>query len=118
MSQQGYSASTDLFYIFEKILAEMYAKQELTPSVLQHVSRHHREWASHFQKGLLTDRIFDEENPGSGDNKNLPNIGLCHIETYYWTLLLITRPYLLEMVQRRVANDSRLLPSTAANKIH
>ena len=119
MSQQGYSASTDLCYIFEKILAEMYAKQEVTPSVLQHISRHHREWASHFQEGLLTDRISAEENIGSQDNRELPNIGLCHLkEAYYWTILLITRPYLLEMVQKRVAIDSRLLPSAATNKIH
>lgn len=97
----------------------MYVKQEVTPSVLQHVSRHHREWASHFQEGLLTDRISAEENIGSGDNKKLPNIGLCHLkEAYYWPILLITRPYLLEMVQKRVANDSRPLPSGAANKIY
>lgn len=119
MSQQGYSASTDLCYIFEKILAEMYVKQEVTTSVLQHVSRHHREWALHFQEGLVTDRISAEENIDSRDKRKLPNIGLCHLkEAYYWTILLITRPYLLEMVQKRVANDSRPLPYGAAKKIN
>lgn len=39
MSQQGYSPSTDLCHIFEKILSEVYSKQEVSPAVLQHVSR-------------------------------------------------------------------------------
>ncbi|GAB1214356.1 hypothetical protein ATERTT37_003518 [Aspergillus terreus] len=112
MSQSEYSASTDLCYIFEKILVEIYAKQEVSPTILQHVSKHHREWASHFRAGLLADRISAEESVGTDNDQKLPNIGLCHLkEAYYWTILLVTRPYLLDLVQKRVADESHPLPA-------
>lgn len=118
MLKQEYSASTDLCYIFEKILSEIYTKQEVSPAVLQHVSRHHREWASHFREGLLADRIPPEEHVGAYNGANQPNIGLCHLkEAYYWTIMLVTRPYLIDMVQRHSANDTNPLPSTAADEI-
>lgn len=62
MSQQEYSASTNLCRIFEKILSEVYSKQEVSPTVLQHVSRHHRECASHFREGLQC-YITNSPNP-------------------------------------------------------
>lgn len=116
MSQQEYSASTDLCHVFEKILSEIYTKQDVSPAVLQQVSRHHREWASHFQEGLLADRIPAEEHFGGQDGTNQPNIGLYHLkEAYYWTIMLVTRPYLIDLVQRHVANDTSPAPSTATD---
>ncbi|OQD68755.1 hypothetical protein PENDEC_c031G06329 [Penicillium decumbens] len=116
MSQQGYSASTALCHIFEKILSEVYSKQEVSPAVLQHVSRHHREWAFHFQEGLLADRISAEEYIGVQTGKTQLNIGLCHVkEAYYWTIMLVTRPYLIDLVQRHVANDTATLPLMSAS---
>lgn len=115
-SQQGYSASTDLCHIFEKILSEVYSKQEVPPAVLQHVSRHHREWASHFREGLLVDHIPAEEYIGAQNGMNQLNIGLCHLkEAYYWTIMLVTRPYLIDLVQRHVANDTAPLPQMSAS---
>ncbi|TQB77559.1 hypothetical protein MPDQ_000100 [Monascus purpureus] len=62
LSQKEYSVSTDLCYIFEKILSEIYSKQNVDPRVLQHVSKHHREWAAHFHEGLRVDRIPSTED--------------------------------------------------------
>ncbi|KAJ5700047.1 hypothetical protein N7536_003060 [Penicillium majusculum] len=118
MLKQEYSASTDLCYIFEKILSEIYTKQEVSPAVLQHVSRHHREWASHFREGLEADRIPPEEHVGVYYGSNKPNIGLCHLkEAYYWTIMLVTRPYLIDMAQRHSANDTNPLPSTIGDDV-
>ncbi|KAL2831298.1 hypothetical protein BJY01DRAFT_254337 [Aspergillus pseudoustus] len=104
-TQQEYSASTDLCNIFEKILSEIYAKQDLSPTALQQVSRHHREWASRFRDGLMTDHISaEEESSATRDGNKQPNIGLCHPkEAYYWTILLVTRPYLLNLVQTHLS---------------
>lgn len=102
---QGYSASTDLCHIFEKILSEVYSKQEVSPTVLENVSRHHREWASRFREGLLADHISAEEPNNARTGQGQLNIGLCHLkEAYYWTIMLVTRPYLVDMVQRHLAS--------------
>ncbi|KAJ5811731.1 hypothetical protein N7474_008032 [Penicillium riverlandense] len=107
MWPQGYSASTDLCHIFEKILSEVYSKQEVSPAVLENVSKHHREWASRFREGLLTDHIPAEGDVGAREGQNQPNIGLCHLkEAYYWTIMLVTRPYLIDLVQRHMAYET------------
>ncbi|KAJ5464663.1 uncharacterized protein N7458_000349 [Penicillium daleae] len=114
ISHQGYSASTDLCHIFEKILSEVYSKEEVPPSVLENVSQHHRKWASRFREGLVTDHISDEHESSDTGEKKL-NIGLCHLkEAYYWTIMLVTRPYLMDLVQRQLANeeDPSLLHAT------
>lgn len=106
-SQQGYSASTDLCLIFEKILSQVYSKQEVSPTVLQNVSKHHREWACHFREGHAVYHIPAEDYVSSACGKKNLNIGLCHLKAaYYWTIMLVTRPYLIGLVERRLAIDS------------
>ncbi|KAJ5142763.1 uncharacterized protein N7515_001550 [Penicillium bovifimosum] len=113
MSQQEYSASADLCCIFEKILGGIYNQQEVSPTVLEHVSQHHREWASHFREGLRVDRISTEEHQ---DGDRTPNIGLCHLkEAYYWSIILATRPYLIELVRKHIARDTNTLSSSGEN---
>ncbi|KAJ5455430.1 hypothetical protein N7475_010551 [Penicillium sp. IBT 31633x] len=118
MSQQEYSASVDLCCIFEKILFGVYFKREVSPTVLEHVSQHHREWASHFREGLRVDRIPLEERISTQDGINQPNIGLCHLkQAYYWTIMLVTRPYLIDLVQKHVAQESNTLSPTGTDNV-
>jgi hypothetical protein len=118
-SRRGYSASNDLCYIFEKILCELYEKQEVQPSALQRVSKHHREWAARFHEGLQVDHISADEYVGNETGSKEPNLGLFHLkEAYYWTIILVSLPYLLELVQRRIANFRGPLPSPATNNVH
>ncbi|KAJ5910501.1 hypothetical protein N7504_005144 [Penicillium tannophilum] len=116
-SQQGYSASTDLCLIFEKILSQVYSKQEVSPAVLQNVSKHHREWASHFREGHTVDHIPTEEYVSSASGRKKLSIGLCHLKAaYYWTILLVTRPYLLDLVERHLVFDTvNTPPSSVGN---
>ncbi|KAF7121638.1 hypothetical protein CNMCM5793_009109 [Aspergillus hiratsukae] len=117
-SQRGYSASNDLCYIFEKILCELYEKQEVQPSALHHVSTHHREWAARFHEGLQVDHISADEYVGDEPGSKQLNIGLLHLkEAYYWTIMLCSFPYLLELVQRRITNFSDPLPLPATNNV-
>lgn len=116
LSQKEYSASTDLCYIFEKILSEIYSKQNVNPRVLQHVSKHHREWAVHFHEGLRVDRIPSEEYFGEERRPKRPNIGLCHLkEAYYWTIMLATRPHLMDLVQKHITTADRVFSPTSAS---
>ncbi|KAJ5788551.1 hypothetical protein N7457_003541 [Penicillium paradoxum] len=104
--------------IFEKILSEIYSKQEVSPTALEHVSQHHREWASHFREGLRVDRIPLEERISTKDGNNQLNIGLCHLkQAYYWTIMLVTRPYLIDLVQKHVAQDTNRLSSSALDDL-
>lgn len=115
-SRRGYSASNDLCYIFEKILCEVYAKQEMLPSALQRVSKHHREWATRFHDGLIVDHISADEYINAGPGQREPNIGLYHLKAaYYWTVILVSLPYLLELVQSRIALFNKPLPPPSAN---
>jgi hypothetical protein len=94
----GYSASNDLCWIFENILMGIYTKRMITKEILDKISELHREWASRFTEGLETDGILPE--PLLCLNGSVvPNIGLIHIkEAYYWTIMLLTRPFLVEHV--------------------
>ncbi|OQV04693.1 Fungal specific transcription factor domain-containing protein [Cladophialophora immunda] len=101
---ENYSPSVDLCAIFEKILTDIYAKRMISTDTVQKISQHHRRWTAHFQTGLDTDRIKDEEFLEG----RLPNIGLIHVqEAYYWTIILLTRPFFVEYVSSRIALKSQ-----------
>ncbi|KAJ5537714.1 hypothetical protein N7494_007193 [Penicillium frequentans] len=113
-SQKGYSASTDLCLIFEKILSQVYSQQEVSPAVLQNVSKHHREWACHFREGHTVDHIPTEEYVSSGSGRKKLSIGLCHLKAaYYWTIMLVTRPYLIDLVEHHLASDTVNTPPSS-----
>ena len=91
---EDYSASTDLCVIFERILIDVYDKRMVSTEALSSIGMLHRKWASRFLRGLAVDRIeLGDFLPGSMS----PNISVLHlIEAYYWTIILLTRPFLTE----------------------
>ncbi|KAJ5403774.1 hypothetical protein N7509_003645 [Penicillium cosmopolitanum] len=115
-SQRGYSASNDLCYIFERILCEVYDKQELPSSALQRVSKHHREWATRFHNGLHVDHISADEYIDAESGQKAPNIGLYHLKAaYYWTVMLVSLPYMLELIKSRISIFNKPFSPTSAN---
>lgn len=104
-AQENYSAKNDLSSIFEAILTEVYAKRMVSTEVLERISEKHRRWASRFADGLATDDIeAGEYLPSSGEAPRLPNIGLLHLkESYYYTIMLLSRPFLIEGVSRHMS---------------
>ncbi|KAL2065383.1 hypothetical protein VTL71DRAFT_3053 [Oculimacula yallundae] len=92
----NYSASVDLCALFELILNEVYSKRSVTAEATRRIRDHHCAWSARFRDGLLVDHVSPETVlPGC----NIPNIGLLHIkEAYYWTIMLFTRPFLLEYI--------------------
>jgi hypothetical protein len=72
------------------------------------VSEHHRHWSANVQRGLATDGIKPTE---SLDGGKWPNIGLLHTkEAYYWSIMLLTRPFLQEAVSSYVNSGQRTQP--------
>ncbi|EXJ75723.1 uncharacterized protein A1O5_00230 [Cladophialophora psammophila CBS 110553] len=97
---ENYSASVDLCAIFEKILTDIYAKRMISTETLQKISQHHRRWTVRFHGGLDTDRVKDEEFLEG----RLPNVGLIHVkEAYYWTIILLTRPFFVDYISSHIA---------------
>ncbi|RKK95830.1 hypothetical protein BFJ68_g14624 [Fusarium oxysporum] len=93
----------DICYIFEKILTDVYSKRKVSTHVLQRISERHRQWAERLPSGL----VFDEVSPGNFtevDGKKVHNIALLHVkEAYYWTTMLLTRPFLVENVSKHLS---------------
>jgi hypothetical protein len=102
--EEGYSATTDLCAIFEQILSSVYAKRMISTDTVQKISERHRRWTLRFHRGLDADRINQEESLEG----LLPNMGLIHLkEAYYWTIILLTRPFFVEYISRRIARKSQ-----------
>jgi hypothetical protein len=104
-AQENYSATNDLSSIFEAILTEVYAKRMVSTEVLERISEKHRRWASRFAEGLATDNIETGDHLQSdGVTSRLPNIGLLHLkESYYYSIMLLSRPFLIESVSRQIS---------------
>lgn len=121
-ADDNYSTSNDLCAIFERILTDIYSRRMISTEVLSSVGSHHRRWTSRFFRGLVEDRIEPAEILNGG---SLPNFGLLHIKSaYYYTIILITRPFLTESITlhaRRAMERTNEAPepctTTDTNKI-
>ncbi|KIW90302.1 uncharacterized protein Z519_08946 [Cladophialophora bantiana CBS 173.52] len=110
-SEDNYSASVDLCTVFETIMNEVYSKRMISNTALEKISEHQRHWAANFHKGLDEDGI--KPTPAINGGKS-PNIGLMHVKgAYYWTIILLTRPFLVDAVSSYIATAN--VPSAEGN---
>ncbi|KAH6867162.1 hypothetical protein B0T10DRAFT_502653 [Thelonectria olida] len=124
-AEDNYSPSNDLCAIFEAILNSIYSSRAVSKEALERISGHHRQWTKRYAKGLAADDIKSTEFIDTDEGKRAPNIGLYQIkEAYYWTIMLLARPSLVESISRHVskpmANDSHdehAIPRTSHNSI-
>lgn len=124
-SLANFSASVDLCAIFETILTEIYSKRVISKAALDNISEHQKQWAAGFEKGLAEDGIEPTDTLYGG---KWPNIGLLHVkEAYYWTIMLLTRQFLLEAVSFETGsvkmagadrNGPRLMSGTTKVLVH
>ncbi|ERS99267.1 hypothetical protein HMPREF1624_04465 [Sporothrix schenckii ATCC 58251] len=106
-AEDNYSAANDLCSIFEAILTQVYSTRTVSTSTIERISEQHRLWTTRFASGLATDGIQPEEFLDlDGDGTKTPNIGLFHLkEAYYWTIMLLSRPFLIENISKHVAQS-------------
>lgn len=103
-SPLDYSAANDICAIFDSILTDIYAKRMLRTQDLERISERHRQWTLRFPAGLGSDNVSPEEYITASDGTRQFNIGLCYVkQAYYWTIILLSRPFLVEAVRRRIA---------------
>lgn len=113
-AKNNYSASNDLCFIFENILTQIYEKRMVSTEALTWITQLHRGWTSRFTEGLKTDGIPNSEHLET-DRGMVPNIGLIQLkEAYYWTVMLLTQPILIEKVSLH-ASSPTTIPSDVAS---
>ncbi|KAL0941533.1 C6 transcription factor [Colletotrichum truncatum] len=108
-SNENYSASLELCSIFEAILNDVYAKRMVTTDTLERISEQHRRWAARFGDGLAVDGVKPGMHIVAEDGERYPNIALYHMkEAYYWSIMLLSRPFLIEFVSRNIARSQTM----------
>ncbi|PWY72476.1 coma-domain-containing protein [Aspergillus sclerotioniger CBS 115572] len=88
-----------LCHIFERILTEVYMRQVVSINVAEAISNQHRAWVRSLPMFLQvqTERL---------DSKTLEGtLSAAHIfGSYYWSIILLTRPFLIFRVSQYVRN--------------
>ncbi|KAJ5630520.1 uncharacterized protein N7484_010620 [Penicillium longicatenatum] len=94
-------AVTSLCRIFERILTDVYMKQVISINVAESISNQHRAWVRTLPKFLKdqTERL---------DNKTMQDsLAAAHVfGSYYWSIILLTRPFLVYRVAQYVKNKA------------
>jgi hypothetical protein len=95
--QQLSAAVISLCRIFERILTDVYMKQVISINVAETISNQHRAWVRTLPAILKTqsERL---------ENKSMENsLAAAHVfGSYYWSIILLTRPFLIYRVAQYV----------------
>ncbi|OOQ89196.1 fungal specific transcription factor domain protein [Penicillium brasilianum] len=107
--QQLSVAVTSLCRIFERILTDVYMKQVISINVAEAISNQHRAWVRTLPTVLRmqTERL---------DNKSMEDsLAAAHVfGSYYWSIILLTRPFLVYRVAQYV--KSKADPSSSESR--
>ncbi|CEI66256.1 hypothetical protein FVEN_g4351 [Fusarium venenatum] len=99
--EQGYSSAIDMTAIIGTVLKEVYGTSAISKEFIANMTQEHRLWAKRMVRGLEADGIDAAYILEKYDDE--PNLRLCHMkESYYWSIMLLTRPVLLERVKARI----------------
>ena len=113
------SAMLRICFIFERILNEVYCRREVDVQLVNAISAQYRDWNMALDAGLDIEGLVEGETAIS--SMGLPQaIGLAHLKgSYYWSIILLTRPFLIFDVSSKIGKangDARpTSPSKAAN---
>lgn len=94
-------AVTSLCRIFERILTDVYMKQVISINVAESISNQHRAWVRTLPK-------FLKEQTEQLDNKTMQDsLAAAHVfGSYYWSIILLTRPFLVYRVAQYVKSKA------------
>lgn len=99
--QQLSAAVTSLCKIFERILTDVYMKQVISINVAEAISNQHRAWVR-----TLPTVLKMQTEPF--DNKPMEDsLAAAHVfGSYYWSIILLTRPFLVYRVAQYVKSKA------------
>lgn len=94
------NASAQIFLVIEAIVLEVYSRRKISPRLTEGISRELREWSTRWLQ-RLKDAV---EGTSSEDQPGLAN-GACHIlSSYYYAVILVSRPFLMVELHRRLTD--------------
>lgn len=100
-SDQVSLAVTALCRIFERILTDVYMKQVISINVAETISNQHRSWVRTLPAVLKQ----QSEQPGPKPLEDA--LAAAHVfGSYYWSIILLTRPFLIYRVSQYVKNKN------------
>lgn len=108
--QQLSVAVTSLCRILERILTDVYMKQVISIHVAESISNQHRAW-------VRTLPTFLRLQPENTNNKNMKDgLAAAHVfGSYYWSIILLTRPFLIYRVAQYVKSHEADFSANAWN---
>ena len=104
------NGSAQIFLIIEGIVLEVYSRRKISPQLTEGISRELREWSARWLQRLK--QVIEERRPsprqtpllltpaGTGAMVN----GACQVlASYYYAVILVSRPFLMVELRRRLA---------------
>ncbi|KAF2993666.1 hypothetical protein E8E13_000578 [Curvularia kusanoi] len=108
-----YSSTLALCQIFQEILDQIYSKRRVSSNMLRKISDRQRQWTSRLREGLENDGIPFTEYIDTADHKEL-NLGLLFVKSgYYWSIILLSRPFLVDHASSVASTVESSSPATS-----
>jgi hypothetical protein len=96
-------ASVQIFLIVERIVVEVYSRRRISPQLTEGISRDLRDWSSRWLTRLKA-AVAASTTPSNGDHVARVN-GACQVlSTYYYAVILVSRPFLMYEFHRRLSD--------------
>ena len=96
------NASAQIFSITERVVLEVYSRRKITLQLTEGISRQLRDWSakwlSHLKRVVSVTAVPSERHETAG---------ACHVlSSYYYCVILVSRPFLVYELYRRVPEDT------------
>ena len=99
------SATLRLCFILERIINEVYCRREVSVQLVESISQQYRDWTNQLSEGLHTDGLDAADNDPDAVMRRA--IGVAHLKgAYYWSIIILTRPFLLFRVSEERVHAS------------
>ncbi|KAI5459074.1 hypothetical protein BGZ63DRAFT_406390 [Mariannaea sp. PMI_226] len=96
------NASVQIFLILEGVVTEIYSRRKISLQLTEGISLQLRDWSSRWLKSLKD--ILAE----AGTQEQARVCGACQIlSTYYYTVMLVSRPFLMYELCQRLSDGSQ-----------
>jgi hypothetical protein len=102
------NASAQIFLVIESIVLEVYSRRKISPRLTEGISRELRDWSTRWLQRLksVIDETSSEHQPGMIN-------GACQIlSSYYYAVILVSRPFLMVELHRRLSGEYSLAAPT------
>ena len=96
------NASVQIFLVIESVVMEVYSRRKISPRLTEGISKELRDWSSRWLS-----RLKDVVEGRGGGGAGMAN-GACQVlASYYYAVVLVSRPFLMVELHRRLAVGGR-----------